>query len=157
MAGLAIIIWSWRKIELAKIFFVRVLALIIGNSRVAEALQELYYYGGPDSPPNLSKMLVIKGSILKNRLLYITARYFQCNWTNGSLTLVKHSQSTGVMSILFSYPKVKHKIWNTKSCTRPAKLSIQGLQENKAYVDEHHSCFYIKHYRKITLSLLSLQ
>ena len=40
---------------------------------------------------------------------------------HGSLTPVKYSQSTGVMSILFSYPK---------SCTRPVKLSIQRLQEN---------------------------
>ena len=39
---------------------------------------------------------------------------------HGYLTPVKYSQSTGVMSILFSYPK---------SCTRPVKLSIQGLQE----------------------------
>jgi hypothetical protein len=37
------------------------------------------------------------------------------------LTPVKYSQSTGVMSILFSYPK---------SSTRPVKLSIQRLQEN---------------------------
>jgi hypothetical protein len=46
---------------------------------------------------------------------------------HGSLTPVKYSQSTRVMSILFSYPK---------SCTRPVKLSVQGLQENKAYLDE---------------------
>ena len=45
----------------------------------------------------------------------------------GSLTPVKYIQSTGVMRILFSYPS---------SCTRPVKLSIQGLQENKAYLDE---------------------
>ena len=40
---------------------------------------------------------------------------------HGSLTPVKYSQSTGVMSLSFSYPK---------SCTRPVKLSIQRLQEN---------------------------
>jgi hypothetical protein len=39
----------------------------------------------------------------------------------GSLTPVKYSQSTGVMSILFSYPE---------SCTRPVQLLIQRLQEN---------------------------
>ena len=46
---------------------------------------------------------------------------------HGSLTPVKYSQSTGVMSILFSY---------SKSCKRPVKLFIQGLQENKANLDE---------------------
>ena len=40
---------------------------------------------------------------------------------HGSLTPVKYSQTTGVMSVLFPYPK---------SCTKPVKLSIQGLQEN---------------------------
>jgi hypothetical protein len=45
--------------------------------------------------------------------LYTTTRDFPCKWTMG--------QSTGIMSILFSYPK---------SCTRPVKLSIQGLQES---------------------------
>ena len=33
-----------------------VLALVIGNNTVAELFQKLYY-GGPGSPPNLSKML----------------------------------------------------------------------------------------------------
>jgi hypothetical protein len=52
------------------------------------------------------------------------------------LTPVKYSQSTRVMSTLFSYPQ---------SFARPVKRSIQELQENKAYLDEHYSCYYIKH------------
>jgi hypothetical protein len=39
------------------------------------------------------------------------------------------------MSILFSYPK---------SCTKPVKLSIQGLQENKAYLDELLEIWFIE-------------
>ena len=45
---------------------------------------------------------------------------------HGSLTPVKYSQSTGVMSILFSYPK---------SCTRPVKLSIQRLHEENDHLE----------------------
>jgi hypothetical protein len=52
-----------------------------------------------------------------------------------SLTPVKYSEITGVMSKLFS---------QSKSCARPVKLSKQGLKENKAYSNEHYSCYHIK-------------
>ena len=58
-----------------------------------------------------------------NLYLYTTARYFPSKWTMGSWhqSNIFRAPVSILMCILFSY---------LKSCTRPVKLSLQGLQEN---------------------------